>query len=374
MTVTLADLCAAIPSSVQHDTWYATLVDRARQATLARHRCAVTEHLRLRVHPERWHAWFEARPSWSLYSGTDRGGRVASLAFDGERGVLMLLRMDQDAHRRAGGSLREFLRETTDSSPQGAALTAVDFPAEISVLGSPELARAVAAELGETFDAAGCAIHWMHGGEYGEVVELPLREDLRALPQMFPFLGMPLRDYYDAYTASSASVLLLMGPPGTGKTSFIRGYLQHIRRDALVSYDPALLATDRPLSAFLSGETGVFVLEDADAMLASREQGNTLMHRLLSVGDGLVTLAGKKMIFSTNLDSPADVDPALVRSGRCFDVLRFRPLDFAESCALARAAGVPEPSDVSRAYTAAEIFHPVDDTERRSLRRRAGFV
>jgi hypothetical protein len=373
MTATLADLCTSIPASIQHDTWYATLVDRARQATLARHRCTVTEHLRLRVHLARWHAWFEARPSWSLYSGTDRGGRVASLAFDGERGVLMILRMDQDAHRRGGAALREFLRETTDAPPRGDAFTAADFPAEITVLGSPQLARALAAELGEAFDAAGCTIHWMHGGEYGEAVELPLREDLRVLPQMFPFLGAPLRDYYDAYAASTASVLLLMGPPGTGKTSFIRGYLQHTRSDALVSYDPALLATDQPLSAFLSGETSVFVLEDADAMLASRERGNTLMHRLLSVGDGLVTLAGKKMIFSTNLDSPADVDPALLRAGRCFDVLRFRSLDFAESCALARAAGVPEPSDAGRGYTAAEVFHPVNH-ERRSLRRRTGFV
>jgi ATP-dependent 26S proteasome regulatory subunit len=48
-----------------------------------------------------------------------------------------------------------------------------------------------------------------------------------------------------------------------------------------------------------------------------------MMHRFLNVGDGLVTTKGKKLIFSTNLPSIRDVDSALVRPGRCFDILNF---------------------------------------------------
>ncbi len=142
----------------------------------------------------------------------------------------------------------------------------------------------------------------------------------------------------------------------------------------MVSYNPQLLATDGLLSTFLTSEADVFVLEDADARLTARTQGNTLMHRLLSVSDGLVTLAGKKLIFSTNLNSPAEIDAALLRPGRCFDVPAFRRLTFSEACALTQAAGVSPPADAQRSYSAAEVFHTGGNGVPSRLRRPVGFV
>ena len=87
-------------------------------------------------------------------------------------------------------------------------------------------------------------------------------------------------------------------------------------------------------------------------------------------------LAGKKLIFSTNLEDPADVDPALLRPGRCFDVLRFALLDAAQAGALAQAAGITPPSEVKRWCSATEVFHAGEagNGASRQLRRPAGFV
>ena len=356
MSNDLAALCSSLPSSIHHDTWFAALADRVRADVLTRHRVVVTAPLRLRVDLARWRDWFTARPHWSLYLGTDHLHRTVALAFDGNSGTSVRLKLDQSARRAENDRLHEILQLGEDAYSPELRDSGAMFPAEIAVLGAPESVREVSAQLRAAFAPAGSTVHWLYG-DHGQTLTLPLREDLRPLPQMFPFLPCPLADYYDAYSRSGAAILLLIGPPGTGKTSFIRGFLQHVGHDAMVSYDPQLLETDVPLTEFLTSAADVFVLEDADAMLTPRHSGNTLMHRLLSVSDGLVTLAGKKLVFSTNLDSPAQVDPALLRPGRCFDVLRFRLLEYGEACALAAAAGLAAPSDATRRYSAAEVFH-----------------
>ena len=375
MSNDLAALSASLASSIHHDTWFAALTDRVRADVLTRHRVVVTEPLRLRVELGRWRDWFEARPDWSLYVGTDHLMRTVALGFEVGSGTSVRLKLDLSARRAENDRLREILQLGENAYTLEPRDGGVIVPAEISVLGAPEPVREVSAQLCAAFAPAGSTVHWLYG-DHGQTLTLPLREDLRPLPQMFPFLPRPLAEYYDAYTRSGAAILLLIGPPGTGKTSFIRGFLQHAGHDAMVSYDPKLLETDVPLTEFLTSAADVFVLEDADAMLTPRQSGNTLMHRLLSVSDGLVTLAGKKLVFSTNLDSPAEVDPALLRPGRCFDVLRFRLLEYGEACALAAAAGLTAPSDPARRLSAAEVFHAGEAgrAQHLPLRSSIGFV
>ena len=78
------------------------------------------------------------------------------------------------------------------------------------------------------------------------------------------------------------------------------------------------------------------------------------MNRFLSVGDGLVTTKGKKIIFSTNLENLDSVDSALIRPGRCFDVLQFGKLKTEQANKLCNKLGL-EP--VNKDTTVAEIFH-----------------
>jgi SpoVK/Ycf46/Vps4 family AAA+-type ATPase len=187
-------------------------------------------------------------------------------------------------------------------------------------------------------------------------MEVPLQHDRMPLDEMYPFLeGQKLGEYYDNFMKSNASILLLIGPPGTGKTTFIRGLLQHTSSSAIVTYDAGILEKDYVFANFIEGDKSVMVMEDADMFLKSRKEGNTMMHKFLNVGDGLVTTRNKKMIFSTNLPSINDIDPALVRPGRCYDILHFGELTQGEAEKLAEKAGVKIEGTRSK-WSIADVF------------------
>ena len=213
-------------------------------------------------------------------------------------------------------------------------------------------------------------IEWIYGAD-GNSVNVPLNRDRLPVEEMYPFLkGESLGDYYDRYMNSSANILLLIGPPGTGKTTFIRGLLAHRNCSAIVTYDAAILEKDAFFAKFIEDDAEVMVLEDSDAFLKSRSDGNTMMHRFLNVGDGLVTTKGKKMIFSTNLPSIRDIDSALVRPGRCFDILTFSPLHEAEATKLAKRLGASIDSG-NKEYSIADIFNK---QQNKAEQRKVGFI
>lgn len=210
----------------------------------------------------------------------------------------------------------------------------------------------------DEFEEVKNVIEWVYNTDGGQV-EVPITDEKAPCIEMYPFIETPtLQDYYDAYMQSSASILVLIGPPGTGKTTFIRGLLQHTESSAMVTYDPAILAKDYMFAQFLDGDRNILVLEDADNFLTSRAEGNDIMHKFLNVGDGLITMKNKKIIFSTNLPSLNSVDPALIRPGRCYDVLKFNLLDFNQSKTLANKLNIPfNEENKENSYTLAEIFH-----------------
>jgi hypothetical protein len=223
------------------------------------------------------------------------------------------------------------------------------------------------------FDEVTSYIEWVYGAN-GDSVNVPLNAERLPVDEMYPFLKEPLTDYYDRYLESNANILLLIGPPGTGKTTFIRGLLAHSNSSAIVTYDAAILEKDYLFARFIEDETGVMVLEDSDNFLKARSDGNTMMHRFLNVGDGLVTTKGKKLIFSTNLPSIRDIDPALIRPGRCFDIVSFDTLKQKEAEALAKKIGVK--LDGKRdSWTIAEVFNKqIEQSTNKTVGSKMGFV
>jgi hypothetical protein len=192
----------------------------------------------------------------------------------------------------------------------------------------------------KNFDFVKNQIEWIYSSD-GNSIDIPLQNERMPVAEMYPFLGeKSLEKYYDDFMKSSASILLLIGPPGTGKTTFIRGMLQHTNSSATLTYDANILEKDYVFANFIEGEKNVLILEDADMFLKSRKEGNTIMHKFLNVGDGLVTTRGKKMVFSTNLPSIKDIDPALIRPGRCYDIVHFTELNQEQAQKLADRCNV----------------------------------
>jgi hypothetical protein len=248
----------------------------------------------------------------------------------------------------------------------------------VRCFGDVEWAESVIDSIESKFSVVTSYIEWIYGGD-GNSVNVPLNRDRLPVEEMYPFLkGESLNDYYDRYMESSANILLLIGPPGTGKTTFIRGLLAHRSCSAIVTYDAGILEKDGFFARFIEDDAEVMVLEDSDAFLKSRTDGNTMMHRFLNVGDGLVTTKGKKMIFSTNLPSIRDIDSALIRPGRCFDIVEFKPLSINDANKLANKLNTTIPEKKAGEvveYSIAEIFNQQSEhAHTAKTNRKVGFI
>jgi energy-coupling factor transporter ATP-binding protein EcfA2 len=246
----------------------------------------------------------------------------------------------------------------------------------ISLTGSEEFIEKMYAQFENDFEFVTNQIEWIYSAD-GKSIEIPLQHDRMPVAEMYPFLeGQDLGEYYDNFMESNASILLLIGPPGTGKTTFIRGLLQHTNSSAIVSYDANILEKDYVFADFIEGDKSVLVLEDADMFLKSRKEGNTMMHKFLNVGDGLVTTRNKKLVFSTNLPSISDIDPALVRPGRCYDILHFGELNQTEAETLAKKSGV-QLNGTRDKWSIADVFFNENTNKVKNIKnieRKMGFV
>lgn len=228
----------------------------------------------------------------------------------------------------------------------------------VNIYGSKDFTTSNKELIEKSFQTVQSFIRWVHNAN-GSEVTLALDDSMIPVSEMYPWLnGESLEDYYDRFLNSSASILLLYGAPGVGKTSLIRGLLNYAKTSALVTYDPMILQKDSFFAEFLEDNSvSIVVLEDSDAFLSARTDGNTMMHRFLNVSNGLITVKGKKMIFSTNLPSIRDIDPALTRAGRCFDIVKFENLNHEQAETLANRMGINMPKQKQSSYTLAELFH-----------------
>jgi len=195
------------------------------------------------------------------------------------------------------------------------------------------------------------------GGELRNSTFQELADSL-LLDEAYVSLGMPVAEFITRYLDAPECVLILLGPPGTGKTRLLRAILAEISRrkgeDAQVMYtaDQRALRSDELFVEFITGSHDALVIEDTDHLLKARTSGNEEMHRFLAIADGVARSQGRKIIFTTNLPNVNDIDDALVRPGRCFAVKHLRNLSPEEALRLAERICGEEAARVAKAREA----------------------
>lgn len=210
-------------------------------------------------------------------------------------------------------------------------------------------------------------IYWEYGRpSYRNVKSSRLGDP--AFNEFYPWITEGIDSYIESYLNSKASVLLLIGAPGTGKSTLIRSMRTSPNARMFMADSEPLAREEDPFEKISQlfhttewdeDESGngpskkkkfdqnILIIEDADDIIGSRAQGNKNMTRLLSLTNGLDNSEQVKVIISTNLDNIEKVDKALLRPGRCFDILSFRNLTV-EEAQKARAAIGKEPRDFGK--------------------------
>lgn len=199
-------------------------------------------------------------------------------------------------------------------------------------------------------------IRWITDGDgnYYDIVEI---FNQKVTDSLYPYIVGGVDNYINKFLESKSSILILKGDAGLGKTGFIREILSRMNKKAYVTYNQQVFNGDDAFADFISSKTtGAFVIEDADLLLASRESGNEVCMKLLNIGDGIISMGSKKLIFSTNLASTKDIDPALLRKGRCYDILEFRELTLEESNIICQDYDMEKLTE-DKKYTLASVFN-----------------
>lgn len=175
------------------------------------------------------------------------------------------------------------------------------------------------------------------------VKELVHRKDSDSFKDIYPELypGINIHEMVRLFMESDETLLFIIGDPGLGKTMLIKYILKTIAElneggiDSLYVKDSTIIEMPS-FWAELSAAYEVVVFDDLDKALVRSElleeesheavtNKSTAANQLLSYSNGLFE-RDTKFIIASNAPDKA-IDPALLRPGRCFDLLRFRPLE-----------------------------------------------
>jgi hypothetical protein len=153
-------------------------------------------------------------------------------------------------------------------------------------------------------------------------------------------------------------LVILHGPPGTGKTSYIR-HLCGLTDKPKLFIPPNLavrIADPEFINLLHDNTNSILLIEDAEELLAKRDgPGGNAVSNLLNLSDGLLSDGFHIQIICTFNADLARIDKALLRKGRLIASYEFGPLAQPKAQALATALG--QTAVVTEATSLADIYN-----------------
>ena len=173
------------------------------------------------------------------------------------------------------------------------------------------------------------------------------------------------RSFVDKLNGRKNGLSILEGTPGTGKTSYLRHLMGHLKDTHRFYFIPptSLKMLEEPeFIGFWSSQRETYsdrklvvILEDADDALMTRETDNRdKVSAILNLSDGMLSDFLQLQVICTINCAAADIDQALLRPGRLVSHRIFERLDPAHAALLAASIGKNLPH--ARDYSLAEIF------------------
>jgi hypothetical protein len=179
-----------------------------------------------------------------------------------------------------------------------------------------------------------------------------------------------------------SGVTVLYGPPGCGKTSFLKSLMARLIGKFEFYYVPIsafdLLSSPSFVNFWIEqktvgcGKHRIAIMEDAEELLLPRDEGSRArVSNLLNIGDGFLGEHLKLHIVATTNVEVRDLDPAL-RPGRLTATRLFRRLTRPEAQRLAEAKHLKLTDQPD--YSLAEIYCGAVSGSPLSSERRVGFA
>jgi SpoVK/Ycf46/Vps4 family AAA+-type ATPase len=166
-------------------------------------------------------------------------------------------------------------------------------------------------------------------------------------------------------SANKSGLFMFHGPPGTGKTTYIKYLAGQIKKDFI--YIPTTMIetfTSDPncLNVLIQKPNSVIILEDAEKAIMKRHNDgmdSSAVSSLLNLSDGILSDILKTTVILTYNCPKNEIDAALRRKGRLQIDYEFDKLSIADSKKLAKSLKYPKKviENISESMSIAEIYN-----------------